>query len=117
MRSGVNTCVKKVQRDIKGYHRIKHDGKPSGKPDIKCSICGKGHLTNKWYENLQKKQADSAKVGVGASGGSESKGIIMHRKLKHKERRIRVIICKIKKINKAVFGVIPASIAAHGEVL
>ena len=106
-----------MQRDIKGYHRIKHDGKPSGKPDIKCSICGKGHLTNSCYENLEKKQAYSVKVYVDASGGSESKGIIMHRKLKHKERRIRVIMCKIKKINKVVVGVIPASIAPHGEVL
>ena len=44
-RGGVYTCVNKAQRDNKGGSQHKSDGKPSRKPEIKCSICGKGHLT------------------------------------------------------------------------
>ena len=44
-RGGVYTCVNKAQRDNKGGSQHKSDSKPSGKPEIKCSICGKGHLT------------------------------------------------------------------------
>ena len=29
----------------------KSDSKLSGKPERKCSICGKGHLTIKFYKN------------------------------------------------------------------
>ena len=42
-RGGVYTCVNKAQRDTKGGSQHKSDSKPSGKPEIKCSICGKGH--------------------------------------------------------------------------
>ena len=69
----VYTCVNKAQRDNKGVSQHKSDSKPSGKPEIKCSICGKGHLTIKCYKNPDRKQAYSAKVGVGASDGG-SKG-------------------------------------------
>ena len=41
-RGGVYTCVNKAQRDNKGGSQHKSDSKPSGKPEIKCSICGKG---------------------------------------------------------------------------
>ena len=67
-RGGVYTCVNKAQRDTKGGSQHKSDSKPSGKPEIKCSICGKGHLTIKCYKNPDRKQAYSAEVGIGASG-------------------------------------------------
>ena len=73
-RGGVYTCVDKAQRDNKGGSQHKSDSKPSGKPEIKCSICGKGHLTIKCYKNPDRKQAYSAEVGVGASGYGGSKG-------------------------------------------
>ena len=73
-RGGVYTCVNKAQRDNKGGSQHKSDSKPSGKPEIKCSICGKGHLTIKCYKNPDRKQAYSAEVGVGASGYGGSKG-------------------------------------------
>ena len=73
-RGGVYTCVNKAQRDNKGGSQHKSDGKPSRKPEIKCSICGKGHLTIKCYKNPDRKQAYSAEVGVGASGYGGSKG-------------------------------------------
>ena len=43
-RGGVYTCVNKAQRDNKGGSQDISDSKPSRKPEIKCSICGKGHL-------------------------------------------------------------------------
>ena len=47
----VYTCVNKAQRDNKGGLQHKSDGRPTGKPEIKCSICSKGHLTIKCYKN------------------------------------------------------------------
>ena len=73
-RGGVYTCVNKAQRDNKGGSQHKSDSKPSSKPEIKCSICGKGHLTIKCYKNPDRKQAYSAEVGIGASGYGGSKG-------------------------------------------
>ena len=51
VRGGVYTCVNKAQRDNKGGSQHISDSKPSGKPEIKCSICGNGHLTIKYYKN------------------------------------------------------------------
>ena len=71
-RGGVFSCVNKGQRnnDNKGAAHSKPEIKPSGKPEIKCGICGKGHLTTRCYKNPDRKQANSAEV---ASGSSESK--------------------------------------------
>ena len=45
-RGGVFSCVNKGQRDNnKAAAQSKPESKPSGKPEIKCGICGKGHLT------------------------------------------------------------------------
>ena len=73
-RCGVYTCVNKAQRDNKGESQHKSDSKPSRKPEIKCSICGKGHLIIKCNKNPDRKQAYSAEVVVGASGYGGSKG-------------------------------------------
>ena len=71
-RGGVFSCVNKGQRDNnKGSAQSKPESKPSGKPEIKCGICGKGHLTIRYYKNPDRKQAYSAEV---ASGSSASKG-------------------------------------------
>ena len=71
-RGGVLSCVNKGQRDNnKGAAQSKLESKPSGKPEIKCGICGKGHLTIRCYKNPDRKQAYSAEV---ASGSSGSKG-------------------------------------------
>ena len=74
VRGGVYTCVNKAQRDNKGGSQHKSDSKPSRKPEIKCSISGKGHLTIKCYKNPDRKQTYSAEVGVDASGYGGSKG-------------------------------------------
>ena len=43
-RGGVFSCVNKGQRDNnKGAAQSKPESKPSGKSEIKCGICGKGH--------------------------------------------------------------------------
>ena len=73
-RGGVYTCVNKAQRDDKGRSQHKSDSKPSGNPEIKCSICGKGHLPLCVIKNPDRKQAYSAEVGVGASVYGGSKG-------------------------------------------
>ena len=46
-RWGVFSCVNNGQRDHdnKGAAHSEPESKPSGKPEIKCGICGKGHLT------------------------------------------------------------------------
>ena len=75
-RGGVFSCVNKGQRDHdnKGAAHSKPESKPSGKPEIKCGICGKGHLTIRCYKNPDRKQAYSAEVASGSSGSSGSKG-------------------------------------------
>ena len=45
---------------------------PSGKPEIKCGICGKEHLTIRCYKNPDRKQAYSAEVASGSSGSKGS---------------------------------------------
>ena len=71
-RGGVFSCVNKGQRDnSKGAAQSKPESKPCGKPDIKCGICGKGHLTIRCYKSPDRKQAYSAEI---ASGNSGSKG-------------------------------------------
>ena len=73
-RGGVFSCVNKGQRDNnKGAAQSKPESKPSGKPEIKCGICGKGHLTIRCYKNPDRKQAYSAEVASGSSGSKGSK--------------------------------------------
>ena len=56
-RGGVFSCVNKGQRDNnKGAAQSKPESKPSGKPEIKCGICGKGHLTIRCYKNQGNKR-------------------------------------------------------------
>ena len=72
-RGGVFSCVNKGQRDNnKGSAQSKPESKPSGKPEIKCGICGKGHLTIRCYKNPDRKQAYSAEVVSGSSGSKGS---------------------------------------------
>ena len=73
-RGGVFSCVNKEQRDNdnKGAAHSKPESKPSGKPEIKCGICGKGHLTIRCYKNPDRKQAYSAIVASGSSGSKGS---------------------------------------------
>ena len=74
-RGGVFSCVNKGQRDNnKGSAQSKPESKPSGKPEIKCGICGKGHLTIRCYKNPDRKQAYSVEIASGSSGNSGSKG-------------------------------------------
>ena len=62
-RGGVFSCVNEGQRDNnKGAAQSKPESKPSEKPEIKCGICGKGHLTIRCYKNPDRKQAYSEEV-------------------------------------------------------
>ena len=55
--------MNKGQRDNNnGAAQSKPESKPSGKPEIKCGICGKGHLTIRCYKNPDRKQEYSAEV-------------------------------------------------------
>ena len=72
-RGGVFSCVNKGQRDNnKAAAQSKPESKPSGKPEIKCGICGKGHLSIRCYKNPDRKQAYSAEVVSGSSGSKGS---------------------------------------------
>ena len=75
-RGGVFSCVNKGQRDHdnKGAVHSKPESKPSGKPEIKCGICGKGHLTIRHYKNPDRKQAYSAEVASGSKGSNSDYG-------------------------------------------
>ena len=74
-RGGAFSCVNKGQRDSnKGAAQSKPESKPSGKPEIKCGICGKGHLTIRCYKNPDRKQAYSAKVASGSKGSNSDYG-------------------------------------------
>ena len=71
-RGGVHTCTNKGQRDNRGaaWNHSKPDvNKGGGKQEIKCGICGKGHLTIKCYKNPNRMQANRAEVGNEAKGG------------------------------------------------
>ena len=71
-RGGVHTCTNKGQRDNRGAaqnHSKPDVNKGGGKQEIKCGICGKGHLTIKCYKNPNRMQASSAEVGNEAMGG------------------------------------------------
>ena len=71
-RDGVHTCTNKGQRDNRGAaqnHSKPDVNKGGGKQEIKCGICGKGHLTIKCYKNPNRMQANSAEVGNEAKGG------------------------------------------------
>ena len=70
-RGGVFSCVNKGQRNNnKGAAQSKPESKPSGKPETKCGICGKGHLTIRCYKNPDRKQAYSAEVASGSKGSN-----------------------------------------------
>ena len=74
-RGGVFSCVNKGQQDNnKGAAQSKPESKPSGKPEIKCGICGKGHLTIRCYKNPDRKQAYSAEVASGSKGSNSDYG-------------------------------------------
>ena len=74
-RGGVFSCVNKGQRDNnKGAAQSKPESKPNGKPEIKCGICGKGHLTIRCYKNPDRKQAYSAEVASGSKGSNSDYG-------------------------------------------
>ena len=74
-RGGVFSCVNKGQRDNnKAAAQSKPESKPSGKPEIKCGICGKGHLTIRCYKNPDRKQAYSAEVASGSKGSNSDYG-------------------------------------------
>ena len=71
-RGGVHTCTNKGQRDNRGAaqnHSKPDVNKGGGKQEIKCGICGKGHLTIKCYKNPNRMQANSVEVGNEAKGG------------------------------------------------
>ena len=65
-RVGVHTCTNKGLRDNRcaAQNHSKQDvNKAGGKQEIKCGICGKGHLTIKCYKNPNRIEASSAVVG------------------------------------------------------
>ena len=68
--------MNKGQRDDnnKGAAQSKPESKPSGKPEIKCGICGKGHLTIRCYKNPDRKQTYSAEVASGSKGSNSDYG-------------------------------------------
>ena len=63
-RGGVSSYVAKGQRenkDSKGLSKVE-PSRSGNKPEIKCGICGKPHLTYKCWNNPDRKVASSADV-------------------------------------------------------
>ena len=68
----VFSCVNKGQLDNKSATQGKPVSRPSGKPEMKCCICGKWHLTIRCNKNLDMKQVYSAEIGANANGSKGS---------------------------------------------
>ena len=65
-RGGVHTCVNRGQRDNTGAAPSQNKtgaSRPSGKPEIKGNICGKGHLKIKCFKHPNRMQVNSAELG------------------------------------------------------
>ena len=65
-RGVVHTCARRGQRNDRSAAPSQNKtgaSKPSGKPEIKCNICGKGHLTIKCFKHPNRMQVNSAELG------------------------------------------------------
>ena len=112
-RGGVHTCTNKGQRDNRGAaqnHSKPDVNKAGGKQEIKCGICGKGHLTIKCYKNPNRMQANSAEVGNEAKGGDSDA------KMKCKGHRLGLIVSRIKGAAIVMVAVEIFPVDAVGEV-
>ena len=81
-RGGVHSCMNKGQHNnrVTAQNHSKPDvNKSGGKQEIKCGICGKGHLTIKCYKNLNRMQASSPEVVNEAKGCDSDATNEMHR--------------------------------------
>ena len=71
-RVGVYSFVNKRKRDINGAKQGTQErsdtSKPRGRPQITCSVCGKGHLTSIYDKIPDRKQVYSAEIGANVSG-------------------------------------------------
>ena len=87
------TCTNKGQRDNRGaaQNHSKPDVNKGGrKQEIKCGICGKGHLTIKCYKNPNRMQANIAEVET------KQREVTLMQKMKCKGPRLGLIISRIK---------------------
>ena len=112
-RGGVHTCTNKGQRDNRGAaqnHSKPDVNKGGGKQEIKCGICGKGHLTIKCYKNPNRMQANSAEVR------NEEKGVDSGAKMKCKGHRLGLIVSRIKDAAIVLVAVEIFPMDAVGEV-
>ena len=112
-RGGVHTCTNKGQRDNRGAaqnHSKPDVNKGGGKQEIKCDICGKGHLTIKCYKNPNRMQASSAEVG------NEAQGVTLMQKMKCKGHRLGLIVSRIKGAAIVLVAVEIFRVDAEGEV-
>ena len=69
-RGGVFSYVNKGQRDNnnKGAAQSKSESEPSGKHEIKCGICGKGHLIIRCYkEKVNRKTQEEPQAEAAAN--------------------------------------------------
>ena len=66
-RGGVPSCVAKGQRENKeNKSTLKNkQSRPGNRPEIKCRICGKPHLTNNCGNNSDRKVAEIINDGGG----------------------------------------------------
>ena len=76
-RGGEYSCVTKGQRDNnKDAAQSKPERYQSGKPEINCGICGKGHLTIRCFKNPDRKQAYGAEVASGSKGSNTDSRVV-----------------------------------------
>ena len=94
VRGGALTCINKEKRDrdaAQSQQNVIDCNKPSERPAIKCSICGKGHMTIRCYKNPNRTQVDSAEVGGNENGSrgsdSENEGYMRETQIKSEVKR------------------------------
>ena len=94
VRGGALTCINKEKRDrdaAQSQQNVIDCNKPSERPAIKCSICGKGHMTIRCYKTPNRTQVDSAEVGGSENGSrgsdSENEGYMRETQIKSEVKR------------------------------
>ena len=94
VRGGALTCINKEKRDrdaAQSQQNVIDCNKPSERPAIKCSICGKGHMTIRCYKNPNRTQVDSAEEGRSENGSrgsdSENEGYMRETQIKSEVKR------------------------------
>ena len=116
-REGVHTCVNKRQRDNRGAAQSQNKSdvsKPVKKTEIKCSICGKGHLTIKCIQHPSRMHVNSTEL---ENGAKQDREVTLTRVARRKKCRLRMTVHRTKVEAKIMVVVEFNSVDVEGEII